>query len=266
MAFTRRLPGQEEKAIWTCSPLGRDLQRITSMGGFALSPTWSNDGRYIVFSHVGERYHSLGLWDRKTGKVSSKRYPGNTVIGPTFTPENKVAVSMASGGNPDIFLLSHTFEKEELLVDNWAIDVSPDMDAMGRRMAFVSSRLGNPHIFVLDTASGETRRVTFEGKYNTHPSMSPDGTLVVFSRMTDMGHRIFLHDLETGMERQLTFGPGNDEEPTFAPDGYFVAFSSDRAGRKQLYLTTRHGDAPRLIPTGEGAANFPAWGPDPAKQ
>ena len=260
LAFVKRDRKGGEKHIWTMHPMGRRLTQVTTLKGMSLSPVWSNDGRYILFTHLGSRTHSLGVWDRTTGAVHTVKYPGNTIIGPAFTPENKVAVSLASGGNPDIYLLNHVFRKEKVLVQNWAIDVSPSFDRQGRSMAFVSTRLGNPHIFLKDMESGAERRVTYEGNYNTDPSISPDGELVVFSRLTQAGHRIFVHDLVTGMERQISFGPGNDEQPAFAPDGYFVAFSSNRNGKYRLYLTTRHGDPARMMDTGEGEAFFPAWG------
>ncbi len=260
LAFVQRDKKGADKHIWTMHPMGRRLTQVTTLKGMSLSPVWSNDGRYILFTHLGSRYHSLGVWDRTTGEVHTVKYPGNTIIGPAFTPENKVAVSLASGGNPDIYLLNHSFRKEKVLVQNWAIDVSPSFDRQGRSMVFVSTRLGNPHIFLKDLETGAVRRVTYEGTYNTDPSISPDGELVVFSRLTRAGHRIFVHDLVTGKERQISFGPGNDEQPAFAPDGYFVAFSSNRSGKYRMYLTTRHGDSPRMLDTGEGEAFFPAWG------
>jgi TolB protein len=260
LAFVKRKKKGDDKHIWTMHPMGRRLTQMTSLKGMSMSPVWSNDGRYILFTHLGSRYHSLGVWDRTTDEVNTVKYPGNTIIGPAFTPDNKVAVSLASGGSPDIYLLNHNFRKEKILVQNWAIDVSPSFDRQGRNMAFVSTRLGNPHIFLKDLETGVERRVTYQGNYNTDPSISPDGELVVFSRLTRAGHRIFVHDLVTGKERQISFGPGNDEQPAFAPDGYFVAFSSNRSGKYRLYLTTRHGDSPRMMDTGGGEAFFPTWG------
>lgn len=253
-----------KKDIWTVRPTGRDLNRLTNMSGLAMSPTWSPDGRYILFSHIGKRYHSMGIWDRLTQRVQKVQFPGNTIIGPAFLPDNKVAVSLASGGNPDIYLLNHLFKREKTLVKNWAIDVSPNFDASGKKMVFVSSRRGNPHIFLKDLTTGKETRITRNGKYNTSPSISPDGELVVFARRTPQGHRIFALDLVTGKEKQITFGPGDDEMPDFGPDGFFVAFSSNRTGEYKIYLTTRHGGTPRIVKTGSGEATLPSWGMVPA--
>jgi TolB protein len=259
LAFSKT-GGPTKKDIWTVRPTGRDLRQVTNVPGDAISPAWSHDGRFIIFSHIDERTHALGVWDSATNRMQRIRFPGNTVIGPCFMPDNKVAVGLTDGQNPSIFLLDHSFRKEKKIISSWGIDVSPSVDSSGSKMVFTSSRLGNPHIFMEDLNTKKAVRVSQGGKYNTDPCISPDGTLVVYARQMDNVHRIFVHDLRTGKEQQITFGPGSDEQPEFAPDSYFIAFTSTRSGKRQIYLTTRHGAEPKLIPTGKGDAAFPSWG------
>lgn len=250
----------QDRDLWTARPTGRNIKKLTDLKGIAMSPSWSPDNRFIIFSHIDKTSHALAVWDRRTGQTQRVKFPGNTVIGPAFMPDNKVAVSLAQNGYPNIYQLNHSFKKEKVLEDSGGIDVSPAFDATGSKMVFTSSRLGNPHVFMKDMASGQVRRISQSGTYNTEPSISPDGTLVAFSRQTPDGYRIFVYDTLSGEERQVTFGPGRDEQPSFAPDSYFLAFVSDRGGKKQVYLTTRHGDTPKLVPTGSGDALFPSWG------
>jgi TolB protein len=259
MAFSKS-DGPKKSNIWEVKPTGGDLRQITNIPGHAISPTWSHDGRFIVFGHIDERSHALGVWDASTNKLQRLRFSGNTVIGPCFMPDNKVAVSLSDGRNPSIFLLDRDFKKEKTLVSSWAIDVSPSVDASGEHMVYTSSRMGNPHIFMTNLKTGETIKISNDGKYNTDPCISPDGTLVVFARQLGSGHRIFVHDLRNGQEQQITFGPGSDEQPEFAPDSYFVSFTSTRMGGKRIFLTTRHGGEAKLVKTGAGDASFPAWG------
>ena len=254
LAFVKN-SGKNKRDVWITKP--------TDIPGIAMSPSWSLDGRFIVFSHMDDKSHALGVWDRLTNRVQRIRFPGNTVIGPTFTPGNKVAVSLSTGKNPDIFMLNHAFQKERTLEANGTINVSPTFDAAGTKMAFTSNRMGGPQIFMKDLASGSVSRVTKQGNYNTEPSMSPDGTLIAFSRLTSEGNRIFVQDLTTGTEQQISFGPGNDVLPSFAPDSYFIAFTSNRSGPNQIYLTTRHGGDAKKVPTGSGDASFPRWGAIP---
>jgi len=252
--------GPSKADVWVMKPTGRGLRQVTNMPGEALSPTWSMDGRFIVFSHIDDRSHALGVWDRNSGKVQRIRFPGNTVIGPAFTPDNKVAVALSQGRNPDIYQLSHSFQVERSLEVHNSINVSPSFDTSGTKMAFTSSRLGGPQIFMKDLSSGSVTRISRQGGYNTEPNLSRDGTLIVYTRLTEAGQRIFVQDLRTGAERQITFGPGSDEQPSFAPDSYFIAFTSSRGGARQIYLTTRHGGDPSHLRAGGGDMSFPRWG------
>lgn len=262
LAFSKG-EGPDKRDIWVVKPTGRGLKRVTNVAGTAVSPSWSQDGRFIIFSHIDETSHALGVWDAMTNRIQRLRFPGNTVIGPCFMPDNKVAVSLTDGQNPSIFLLNRAFKKEKRLISSWSIDVSPSVDASGNKIVYTSSRLGNPHVFLDDFAKGTSTRISNTGKYNTDPSISPDGTLVAYAKQIPGGvHRIFVHDLRTGEEKQVSFGPGSDEQPEFAPDSYFLAFTSSRSGKRQIYLTTRHGGEARRIPTGNGDASFPAWGRD----
>lgn len=260
IAYSRKVDGGKE--LFVSSALGRDQFQMTREGGYNVSPSWSKDGRLVAFTNISDKGHRLGIWDRRTGATRLRRYKGNVVISPTFTPDGRIAVALSLGGNPDIYLLDKDFQVNGgPLAPSWAINVSPSFDLSGRKMAFTSGRLGGPQIFLLNRDTGSVERVTYEGGYNTKPSLSPDGRYLVFARLTPDGHRIFMRDLQLGQERQISFGPGNDEDPSFDPDGYFVSFSSSRAGGYKIYVTTRNGDPAKLIPTGPGDAMAPSWGP-----
>ncbi|ADU62435.1 MAG: PD40 domain-containing protein [Pseudodesulfovibrio sp.] len=258
VAFVRQ--DGKAKEIYTVLPQGRELKRITNLGGYNLSPSWSADGSKIIFTHIASTRHELGVYDSKTQKITLySQGLGQTIISPVFGPGDKPIVALNVNGATDIQELDASFKPQRVLARSPYIDVSPSFDRTGTKMAFTSGRAGNPHVYLMDMKSGEVRRVTMTGKYNTHPCLSPDGRYIAYTNRTGSGHRIFLHDLATGREKQLTFGPGNDEYPAFDPDGYFVAFASNRSGGFKLYLTTRHGDTPRVISTGPGQAFAPAW-------
>ncbi|MDO5536340.1 MAG: translocation protein TolB [Desulfovibrionaceae bacterium] len=251
--------GKLSAQVYLVKPTGRDFRQITNIPGEAMSPTWSPDGRFIVFTHIDQRSHALGVWDARSRRVQRIRFPGDVVIGPSFLPNNKVAVALSNGKYPVIYQLNHVFKKEQVLEGGNSINVSPTFDKTGTKMAFTSSRLGGPQIFMKDLTTGAITRVSQNGSYNTEANLSPDGTLVVFSRLTSYGQRIFVQDLVTGQETQVSFGPGSDEQPSFCADSYFIAFSSSRGGSRGIYLTTRHGGDAKRVPV-KGDCYFPRWG------
>lgn len=262
LAFSKKVG--EGKELFTASALGRGLTQITRDGGFNVSPSWSKDGRSVAYTNISDKGHRLGIWDRARRFSKLRKFPGNIAISPTYTPDNRIAISLSLNGHPDIYMLDGDMNPGPALAPSWAISVSPSFDLSGRKMVFCSGRLGGPQIFLLNRDSGSVERITYEGSYNTRPSLSPDGRFVAFARLTPDGQRIFIRDLVANQERQVSFGPGNDEDPSFDPDGYFISFASSRNGGVKIYVTTRYGDPARLIPTGPGDAMAPAWGMAPA--
>ena len=95
----------------------------------------------IVFTHIDNSTHALGVYDRTTGKQTRVPFRGNTVIGPCYLPDNRIAVSLSTGSYPDIFLLNRQFKRERPLEQSSAINVSPSFDSTGTKMAFTSNRL-----------------------------------------------------------------------------------------------------------------------------
>ncbi len=259
LAFVRKNDGHKE--IWTCTPQGYKPRQITNFQQYCLSPTWKWDGSSLACTLVGQDRHELIIWSAKNRKLRHVLLPGNTIISPAFHPDGRLFISIDRYGNPDIYSLNEDFGIEQVEVENWGIDISPQFEAAGKKMVFVSSRLGNPHIFLLDLETRKIRRISYEGKYNTNPDISPDGRYIAYSRLTPDGHRIIVYDLKTNQERQVTSGPGNDEDPAWGPDSYFLAFASNRSGKYRIYLATRQGDETQLIPTGPGEATAPAWNP-----
>jgi len=247
--------------IWTVRPTGRGLNRVTNYNelGMAVSPSWSFDGRRIVFTLIGSRGHYLGVWSGG-GKPQVYTLPSTNVVSPHFLPDGQVAVSLTMHGKADIYLLNSAYQPGQPLVSGSGIEVSPTFAASGGAMAYVSDGTGSPNIYVTTVHGGAGRRVTTSG-YNTNPSMSPDGKLIAFTKQLGGAQKVFVMDLATGQETQVTSGGGSDENPSFSPDGYFIAFSSTRSGQKKIFVTTRHGAPPVMIPTGDGAAYMPSWGP-----
>ena len=56
LAFART-DGPKKRDIWLVKPTGKDLRQITNIPGTAMSPAWSPDGRYVVFSHLDDSSH-----------------------------------------------------------------------------------------------------------------------------------------------------------------------------------------------------------------
>ncbi|MDE7469367.1 MAG: hypothetical protein K2M30_03665 [Desulfovibrionaceae bacterium] len=257
--------GPIKQTLWSILPNGTGLKKETDILGLAISPSVSSDGRYITFTHIDRRRHTLALFDRKTKQVRRVVYPqGASVISPTFMPSGDIAVSLSfkGRGNPSIYRVSGgRLSREEKLMGDGTINVSPSFSpAVPNIMVYTSSKFGNPQIFMKNLTTGVITRISKDGRYNTDPVLSPDGRYIAYVSMLKEGRRIFVYDIETKKNKQVTFGPRDDDTPEFAPDSYFIAFISTRSGKAQLYLTTREGTGAVLIPARGNNLSDPTWG------
>ena len=257
--------GPIKQTLWSILPNGTGLRKETDILGIAVSPSVSSDGRYITFTHIDRRRHTLALFDRKTKQVRRVVYPqGASVISPTFMPSGDIAVSLSfkGRGNPSIYRVSiGRLSREERLMGDGTINVSPSFSqAVPNLMVYTSSKYGNPQIFMKNLTTGVVTRISKDGKYNTDPVLSPDGKYIAYVSMLKGGRRIFVYNIETKKIKQITFGPGDDDTPDFAPDSYFIIFTSTRSGKPQLYITTREGTGAVLVPVRGNNLSDPTWG------
>ena len=258
---------QESKlkyTLWSMYVNGRDLQKEMNISGVALSPAVSANGRYVVFTHIDRRRHTLALLDRKTKKIRRIIYPhGTSVIGPTFMPDGNIAVALSFSGAPSIYQVSSkNLNREKPLVSDRRINVSPSFSLKDKNLVvYTSNKFGGPQVFMKNLRTGEVERISKEGTYNTDPVFSPDGRYIAYVRMIHRGARkIFVYDTVTKKTKQVSFGKGDDDTPSFSRDSYFISFVSTRNGKYELFLTTREGTGAVKIPvTGRFLAD-PTWG------
>jgi TolB protein len=267
MAATRiafALQGRGSKEIYLVDSDGENVQRVTSDGTIALTPTWSADGLRLAYTSYRSGPPVLYERDLRTGRdrVISDREGINST--PAYSPDGRlIAFGTSVAGNTEVA----TYDRDRNCClqqqthgrqfDSFNPTFSPD----GRQIAFVSDRLGQPHIYVMEL--GGDARVVSEYVYgsrakNDAPDWSPRANQIVYQTELSPGnHQLMLADLDKGSRRVLT-NQGNNETPSWAPDGRHVVFSShDRDGGGLFVLDTVSG---RIRPLLRGSGyGLPDW-------
>ena len=209
--------------------LGTSQERRLTSGAFDdIQPTWSRDGRAVLF-----------VRSREPG---AKLEPGD-VFGQYI------------GG--DVWQIDVASGKESRLVENaFNPAASPD----GSRIAVDASWAGPRRIWTVDPRGLNPQQITTdtsEAVVHLRPRWSPDGKKVVFQNMESTKFDVRIADVGTKEIVWVTSDVSRDIHPSWSPSGRFLFFSTDRGGGLNLWRIplSREGKpagGPQQVTTGAG--------------
>ncbi len=242
IAFTSNRDGNWE--IYVMDADGGNLRRLTNNPAGDGNPSWSPDGKRIVFTSDRDGHFMNGI------------------------PTTEIYVMDADGRN------------QQNLTNNPSYDSSPSWSPDGKRIAFDSDRDGrfNWEIYVIDADGGNLQRITNNPDDDgwpddRYPSWSPDGKRIVFSARRD-GHvenkfavtyEIYVMDADGGNQHRLTNNRNNELSPVWSPDGERIAFTSDRKGNFEkfdIYVMDADGGNQQNLTNNRIIDWSPSWSPD----
>ena len=239
--FASEMDGDWE--IFAMRPDGSSLQRHTSNMARDIAPTWSPDGKRIVFS---SNYLEGGLQTtRQEVGEGEFEFVDFEVVG---EPELRVA---------DVDDLVST-----AVTDNAsATDGSPDWSPDGSRIAFHSDleEGGVFEIYSMRPDGTDLNRLTDLGEMNWDPSWSPDGQNIVFAHFFE--HWTLYSVTADGTQVTELNEAGDGWQPAWSPAGNQIAFSSQREGYWNIYTVDVGGGNLLQLTTNVGDDLEPVWSP-----
>lgn len=198
--------------------------QFTSQPGFDCYPSFSPDGKYIVYMKEHDKNRDLFI-----AEIEADGEPGKDILQLTDVPE-------------------HDYEP------NW----SPD----GEHIAFTSRRDGNSEIYVMDADGSHVTRLTENPSLDWRPVYSPDSQWIVFESWRSGTSDIYLMRTDGSDLQQLTDDPLEDGNPTWSPDGKYIVFHSQRTGNYQLFiLEVAHPENVWHLATSSVRSLLPVWSP-----
>jgi dipeptidyl aminopeptidase/acylaminoacyl peptidase len=233
MADGRRFIGADDPRLTrTIAP----FTRLTFNAASDVDPSWSPDGKSIVFaSDRGRASGDYAIWrmDIAAGEASAVQVTTAGGRQPDWSPDGSTIVF--SGGN--IFTVPAGGGAPTALTvgpsHSWCAQYSPD----GTQIVFRRHLPpGKPEIWKM-TSAGElvgppAVRLAFEGEWQHQPAWSPDGRRIYFVSVLPRpgGFNIYAIDAATGEPATAIIGYeegwAHYAEPAPSPDGRTVAFLS----------------------------------------
>ena len=233
--------GANRQELYVMDADGGNLKRLTSNDDADASPSWSPDGKQLVFA----RAKRVGQAD-----VATFLY----VIGADGSGER--ILRREPPGKIPVFLSGPAW--------------SPD----GKRIAFTRIRFDktpDAAVYVMKARGGGATKIADEA---VEPDWSPDGRRIALASYRNRLGRtcfqkcspnseIYVVDAQGGQLRRLTESDANDASPTWSPDGKRIAFVSDRSNRTEheleLYVVDAHGGDPQRLTRNDAWELDPDW-------
>jgi TolB protein len=243
--------------LWVMDWDGANPKQLTKHGAIALAPTWSPDGKKMVFTSYLRGTPALFVLTPHEGYLRLLWDKGGVNSSATFSPDgDRIAFASSVDGNTDVYVMSIEDGEPRRLTTARGIDTQPSWAPNGRQIAFTSTRSGTPQIYLMDADGSNVRRLSFEGGFHDEATWSHDGTRIACTTKVGNKFQIATIDTVTG-DQTVIPGPGNNESPCFSPDGSMLAFASDRTGTPQIFITDSDGVPHQL--TSEGKNHSPTW-------
>jgi TolB protein len=241
---------------------GFNPQTLLTSSEPIMSPSWSPDGKYLVYVSFENMKSEIYIHNIYTGARDKLASYAGINGAPKWSPDgNYLALTLSKDGNPDIYALNLKKKTLRRLTRHWSIDTEASWMPDSRSVVFTSSRSGKPQIYSISIEKGSSpSRLTFQGNYNANAAVSKDGKSMAFVHGEGDTYRIAQMQLEDRSVQILTDGP-LDESPEYAPNGSMVIYAARQEGKAVLSAVSADGGHKHRLALDAGDVREPAWAP-----
>ena len=255
--------------IWVVDAGGQGAHRVVGGDSFNISPSWSKDGRALLF--VSNRGGGMDVWQQGLSPDAQPVGPPEALTTGMeawyATPsrdESKLAVAKRRDiSSVWVIPIRHRpvgwGDAVKLTFQQGSIgDAQPFPDGSGILLSMRS--LDGNFFWKMPSDGGELQRVLREPMSHYWPRFSPDGREISFHSEQVGNRNIWVVPASGGPARQVTRTTAWDFDAQWSPDGGMLAFSEGTP--EDIWVVPAAGGGLRRLTNDPAADYYPRWSPD----
>lgn len=261
IAFETNRDGNFE--IYVMNPDGTNQVNLTNNAAGDFTPSFSSDGRKIVFGSFRDNANGE-IYVMNSDGSNQIRLTNNTEVeySPAFSPNGSRIVFASrpdiNSNNSDIYVMNSDGSNKTRLTNNGGNvpSFSPD----GSKIVFTSGRDGDgSRIYIMNSDGTNQTKLTGASIYDDSPAFSPDGSKIVFFSGRNGNAEIYVMNPDGTNQTRLTNNTAGDGQPAFSPDSSKIAFLSSRDGNDEIYTMNADGTNQTRLTNNPAIDGQPSW-------
>ena len=272
------VPGIPAFEIYVMDADGGNQRRLTNNRAHDASPSWSPDGKRIVFVSHRDGNGEIYVMNADGGNPQNLTNNPDDDSSPSWSPDGKrIAFDSDRDGrfNWEIYVMDADGGNLQNLTNNpdddgWPDDRYPSWSPDGAHIVFTARREEHVEnkfavtyeIYVMDADGGNQQRLTNNRNNEWAPVWSPDGKRIAFysdRKGTFDNFDIYVMDADGGNQQNLTNNRAWNRAPSWSPNGERIAFSSNRDGNWEIYMMDTDGGNQQNLTNNRHSDGSPAW-------
>jgi Tol biopolymer transport system component/DNA-binding winged helix-turn-helix (wHTH) protein len=280
IAFARRdtqvgADADGRSGIYVIPAIGGPERQVYSGPLCGGHPTWSPDGRTLVFSAYQQDQgkvcllYRLSLDTREITRLVPSNTPNLGVgeLDPVFSPDGKTIafVDWVEAWNKDLYMIPSqggtpkrlTFDQNTIWQPAWTSD--------GLNILFESSRGGSPELWRVAATGGQPERLSVGANATDGLALDREGRRLAYVVRSNHAHISALDLLNPGEPPvRIAESTRSEISPSYSSDGTRIAFASNRSGDAfDIWVAEANGaNQTRLTTSSRGGNGSPRWSPD----
>lgn len=233
-----------ENYIYLMDASGKSTKKLTSCLEGECYPSWSPDGKKIVFQRQED---GAAIYVMNSDGTNIKRLSGAAArdVRPSWSPDGKkiiythvVKPSDTSVPDTEINVMNADGTNvKTILPSNGTFNIEPRWSPNGKKIVFMRGVVGvGQHIYTMNADGSDIKQITTIGA-NGDPAWSPDGSRISFGSNREGGGKlnIFTMNADGSDVKQVThfLPPYEAGDTSWSPDGKKIVFEWDVDGKGQ---------------------------------